>query len=227
MQILEQETIRESRIRKWFHKDNLIILVLAGILLFVIALPTKSETDEKSAAQTESSLVKGKAGGAAMEAGSTTGHNAEESDLDVYRVKQETRLKELLESMEGVGNVEVMLTFMSSEELVVEKDAPTVRSNTVEKDGEGGNRTISQFESEDTTVYSSVDGDSTPYVIKTLNPRVEGAFIVAQGATNSEVSRNITEAVCALFGVEAHRVKVVDMEHQSGISGTVTGLSGN
>lgn len=227
MQILEQETVREARLRKWFNKDNLIILVLAGILLFVIALPTKSEENEKSATHSESSLVKGTAGNKAKEASNATGQNAEESELDVYRIQQETRLKELLESMEGVGSVEVMLTFMSSEELVVEKDAPTVRSNTVEKDSEGGNRTISQFESGDTTVYSSESGDSTPYVIKTLNPRVEGAFIVAQGATDSEVSRNITDAVCALFGVEANRVKVVDMERKSGASGTVTGLSGN
>ena len=228
MQMLEQETVRESKLRKWFRKDNLIIVVLVGILLFVIALPTKSEADNASVMQTESNFMKGRAEDTTKSSVSTKGQNVEAESVSAeYALKQEERLEELLESMEGVGNVEVMLTFLSSEELVVEKDSPTVRANTVEKDSEGGNRTISQFESEDNTVYSSVDGDSTPYVIKTLNPRVEGAFIVAQGATDGEVSRNITDAVCALFGVEAHRVKVVDMEQKSGVSGTVTGLSGN
>ncbi len=220
MQILKQETIRESGFRKWFKRDNLIVVVLTGILLFVIALPTKPKTDEETIVPTQPGAFKSSA--ITIEENTT-----QASSLDEYRVQQEKRLKELLESMEGVGSVKVMLTFVSSEELVVEKDAPTVRSNTVEKDSEGGNRTISQFESGDTTVYNSEDGNSTPYVIKTLNPRVEGAFIVAQGATDGEVNRNITEAVCALFGVEAHRVKVVDMETNAGISGTVTGLSGN
>ncbi len=227
MQILEQEIISEAKVRKWFNKDNLIILVLAGILLFVIALPTKSEADEESATQVESSFMKDKEDESAKTSDTIEDGLETLSAMDEYAMKQEARLEALLESMEGVGSVEVMLTFVSSEELVVEKDTPTLRSNTVEKDSEGGNRTVSQFESEDTTVYSSVGGDSVPYVIKTLNPRVEGAFIVAQGATDAVISRNITEAVCALFGVEASRVKVVDMQYKSGTSGTVTGLSGN
>ena len=227
MQQLEQGTGREGRLRKWFHKDNLIVLVLAGILLFVIALPTESKAEGTKTAQPENSFLAEKSSEEGNTAANNAGMSKQKSSLDEYKSEQELRLKELLEAMEGVGSVEVMLTFVSSEELVVEKDKPTVRSNTVEKDSQGGNRTISQFESEDTTVYNSVDGDSTPYVIKTLNPRVEGALIVAQGAKDSGVSRNITEAVCALFGVEAHRVKVVDMEHKSGTSGTVTGLSGN
>ena len=31
----------EKGIKNWFRKDNLIVLVLAGILLVIIALPTK------------------------------------------------------------------------------------------------------------------------------------------------------------------------------------------
>ncbi len=224
MQILTQETENEPRLRKWFTKDNLIILVLAGILLFVITLPTKEE--KQTVPKEETALIKENSSGQ-TKATINAGGKQSETVWDEYAKAQEVKLEELLSAMEGVGDVEVMLTFVSSEELVVEKDAPTVRSNTVEKDSAGGNRTVSQFESGDTTVYSNASGAAEPYVVKTLNPRVEGVLVVAQGAADSEVSRNITEAVQALFGVEVHRIKVVDMGRSSEASRTVTGLSGN
>ena len=41
---------------------------------------------------------------------------------------------------------------------------------------------------------------------------VTGVLIAAQGADNSVVSRNIVEAVMALFQVEAHKIKVMKMK---------------
>lgn len=225
MQILAQESSGGNSLRKWFHKDNLIILVLAGILLFVISLPVE---DKDAKAAKKEPIAQSDEGGN-LDKTVSAGNHVEDA-LDKYTVAQEDKLEQLLASMEGVGKVEVMLTFVSSEELVVEKDAPSVRSNTVEKDSAGGSRTISDFETGDTTVYSNISGDSVPYVVKTLNPRVDGVLVVAQGASNSVISQNITEAVCALYGVEAHRVKVLDMG-DVGNSGTfgnaVTGLSGD
>ena len=42
--------------------------------------------------------------------------------------------------------------------------------------------------------------------------KVTGVLIAAQGADNSVVSRNIVEAVMALFEVEAHRIRVITMK---------------
>ncbi len=212
---------RENGFRKWFTRDNLVIVVLAGILLFVITLPTK----EQPAASSEKKVLE-EAAQTAEESVSAVSAT-EQTKLEEYASAQEQKLKQLLSAMEGVGEVEVMLTFASSEELVVEKDAPVVRSNTVEKDSAGGARTITQYEAGDTTVYTSVAGDSNPYVVKTLSPRVEGVLVMAQGGSDGEVVRNITEAVQALFGVEAHRVKVLDMDEPGTESGVVRGLSGN
>ena len=41
---------------------------------------------------------------------------------------------------------------------------------------------------------------------------VTGVLIAAQGADNSVVSRNIVEAVMALFQVEAHKIAVMKMK---------------
>ena len=39
--------LEKYHMEKWFRKDNLIIMVLAGILLAVIALPTKEEKNNE------------------------------------------------------------------------------------------------------------------------------------------------------------------------------------
>ena len=220
-----RERIRQGLRGKWFRKDNLIILILLGILLFIIALPTKEggqgEEDLKGLGgltdpfrdTVQSASVKD---GIAVETPGKAGEEGNESALEEYAIMQEAKLEALLSSMEGVGKVEVMLTFLSSEELVVEKDAPVVRSNTVEKDSEGGTRTVTQYESGDSTVYLSGSGVSEPYVVKTLNPRVVGVLVVAEGAGDDMVRGTLSEIVQALFGVEAQRVKVVPMRTAQG-----------
>ncbi len=221
---LEQQR-SEAGLRKWFTKDNLIILVLVGVLLFVITIPTKEKAGSQN--KTKQSVSEGSVLQERSQSAEGNMTVTANSTLEAYGQKQEAKLEAVLTSMEGVGQVEIMLTFTSSEELVVEKDAPVIRSNTVEKDSEGGSRTITQYEAGDGTVYQTDSGESSPYVVKTLNPRVEGVLVVAQGAYDPEVSRNIAEAVQALFGVETHRIKVVDMGKEGSRNGTITGLSGN
>lgn len=52
---------------------------------------------------------------------------------------------------------------------------------------------------------------SDPYVVQTLEPEVSGVVVVAKGGGQGKVDKTITEIVQALFGVEAHKVKVVAM----------------
>ena len=43
-----QKFLEKYHLQKWFHRDNLVILVLAGILLVVISFPTKEKEGETS-----------------------------------------------------------------------------------------------------------------------------------------------------------------------------------
>lgn len=218
-----------------FKKDNLILMILAGILLFIIALPTK-ETEKESPSITENINQSGNLSaenvpvvdftGMALASGDSVfskegGQQAESLQMDglqmadlqnTYGQTLERQLEEVLSSVEGVGKVKTMITFACSQEYILEKESLVNRSNTVEKDSQGGNRTVTQYQAEDTTVYSSTSGENIPYVTKTVSPRVEGVLVVAQGAGNGTVNRNITEVVQALFGLEVHKVKVVPMK---------------
>ncbi len=212
----------QKGLAKWFQRDNLIIIILSGILLLVIALPTKSSDEGSSSGSISSitgsshtSLDRGQSGSSSQKDDDGAGGNTSEEGQDSlaeYEVALEKRLEEILEGMAGAGKVEVMITFASSEELVVEKDRPMTRSNTTESDGEGGTRTIYQTDSGETTVYYGEGSDREPYVVKTLTPKVEGVLVAAQGAETGEVNKNITEAIQALFDVEAHKIKVIRMK---------------
>ena len=221
--------IRKDSIVKFLNnKNNLLIIVLLGVLFMVIVIPvdtagtggkSTSGRNNNSSYQTENTGTGYQAGGTAGYTagyGETTGSGTGGSTGTGYVWEQEQYIKEmeakaesLLSGVSGAGQVKVMITLRASSEQVVEKDMPVTRSQTSEQDSQGGSRMVSEFATEDATVYRKGNGYEEPYVVKTLSPSVEGVVVVAEGAGNGEVSKNLSEAVQILFGVEAHRVKVL------------------
>lgn len=213
----EQSKGKDAWFKKWFQRDNLIILVLSGVLLFIIALPIEDSANQKTqSTETRIKQESGLQGSGNNTDTKATAQNILSDSENVaeydYAAYLEEKLENTLGDISGVGRVEVMLTLQSSEELVVEKDTPVSRSNTNETDSEGGSRVISQTDAGETTIYRTEGSNSEPYVVKTILPKVEGVLVVAQGAGKGTVDKSITEIVQALFGVEAHKVKVVAME---------------
>jgi stage III sporulation protein AG len=183
---------------KWFKKDNLIILVLMGVLIFIVALPSKDSSGDD-------------------EINSTTQNDSDEDDVyslsseDEYVAQLESRLEEILSGVDGVGKVKVMVTLAASEEIVIEKDTPSSRSQTNESDSGGGTRIVTQMENDEETVYITEGTKSTPYVVKTIVPEIEGVVVVGQGCGKGSVDKTVTEIVQALLGIEAHKVKVAKL----------------
>ena len=202
---------------KWFRRDNLLILVLLGVLLFIVALPVKKE--DPAATDTGMEITEQYNAGILTSSGQQ--NVAQQDTVDVgtqavtagsteeYAVYLEEKLKKMLESIRGVGEVEVMITLESSEERIVEKDMTAERSQTEEQDSAGGTRTVSSSNTGYQTVYQE-GSQGSPFVVKTLTPKVEGVLVVAEGAGKGNMTGEITQIAQALFGVEAHKVKVLE-----------------
>lgn len=210
-----KQWFEKKGMEKYFRRDNLLILILAGILLVIIALPTKDGGDKKDDGGEVRDNSSGLSGGT-IQSGQSSAAEAdtvwgEEADLD-YAAGLERRLEDALSNMADVGKVKVMITLKSSRELVVEKETPVNRSATTETDAQGGSRTVNTSEMGENVVYSTDGSSSEPYVVKSLAPEIEGVLVVAEGAGSGTVNRTVTEIVQALFGVEAHKVKVVRLE---------------
>lgn len=170
--------------------------VLAGLLLLVIAIPSGKTSEERTGAES-----------AGLE---KTADKTEEYGLWENARQMEKRLESVLGQVEGVGEVKVMITFQSSGEKIVEKDWRNSQSEseqTQEGQGAGNSRTE---EKEEVTVYErGENGGEAPYVKEVMEPQVEGVLVAAEGGGNSVTAANITEAVMALFDIEAHKIKVM------------------
>ena len=136
-----------------------------------------------------------------------SGGSQDTSDYEAYLEEKTART---LQHVEGVGKAEVMITLKSGAQKIIEKDQQSSSQTTEEEDSQGGTRTSNDISSDKTSVYEqNSDGSQSPYVSKELSPEIEGVVVIADGGDNAVVVKNITEAVQALFGVEAHKIKIM------------------
>lgn len=176
-------------------KNQLLLILLTGILLLVIAFPVpdSSESTDQQSENVRETM--------------TAGSQDSGGDYEKYLEEKTARV---LEDVEGVGEVTVMITLKSDGQKIIEKDQSSSSQTTEEEDSSGGTRSVEDQSSDKTSIYEqTADGASTPYVSKELAPEVEGVVVIADGGDNAVVAQNITEAVQALFGVEAHKIKIM------------------
>ena len=134
---------------------------------------------------------------------------------DSYETQLETRLKQLLSQVDGVGQTEVMIVIKESEEKIWRTDITTSISSTQETDQGGGTRKIESSEQSEDTILSGSSGQGAPILEKEIRPRIAGVVVSAQGGGNPKVQAEITEAVEALFDVPSHKIKVLKMVNGS------------
>ena len=214
------EKIKEFLLRK----DNLIIIVLTGILMLIIAWPIEGEKENEISTsklwdRSKSNIYQNNEDRIENTLNEENFlNNGIAVDSGIFREEYivsnlEERLEEILSAVQGVGRVKVMITLSSSGEKIVEKDIPLERNSIVENDSTGGNRSTNEMYSQEETVYSTnSNGDKVPYVIKENSARVEGVSVVAEGGGDAAVQKNISDVIQALFGIEAHKIKVVKMK---------------
>ncbi|HZG58058.1 stage III sporulation protein AG [Paenibacillus sp.] len=133
---------------------------------------------------------------------------AKDSKFSAFEASYEDELKEILQKIVGVGEVSVLVTIDSTEEIVAERNMNESTQETNERDPNGANRHITQTTRSGEIVIVSESGDNAPVVRKTIKPNVRGVFIVAEGAENQTVKKMIIEAVERGLGVPPHKISV-------------------
>ena len=173
-------------------KEKWILFLLIGVLIAVLFIPIEEKDFEEMKMQ-ENSTEEIRIMDSKKEA------------VHAYEKELSEKLVCILEQMEGAGKVSAWVTISESAEVVFSLEGTKEMTKLEEADSAGGTRI------EETSIVNQsvvLDTNGNPYIIKTIEPKVEGVFVVAEGAGNSTVKKNITEAVEVLFDIDVHRIKV-------------------
>lgn len=222
-------------IKKWgqklrnMKKEDYIVILLLGVLLLIISLPTDRGKEEKKSGWeegTDAELLKNDEAGTgdqrgeekeedmgntAVEAGNFNNNDC--CDIDVYVDHLEKRVEEMLSGMEGAGKVRVMITVSDMGTEILERNKEITTSDLQETDNAGGSRkSLENGQREEVIYVRDADGNEKPYVVCKKLPEVTGVVVMAQGAGNTKVKENIIGAVGVLFNLNEHRIKVIRMK---------------
>lgn len=176
--------IRDKIRGKEFIKRVVIVLVV-GIIFMIVG---EFSSNESSKEKTDEECIK---------------------PLQSQSVERD--MEEVLGSIEGAGRVKVMITYKTSREVIREFEKREVISDTKEDDGGGGSKLIQQREISDSITFEESNGCRRAVVRKEIEPEIKGVVVVAEGACDDNVRRNLQIAAKVLTGVPVHKISVFAM----------------
>ena len=171
---MEKLNLKKIAAIKNIGKEKLVLLALAGIMLIGASYFESIGLDEQVDMKFE----------------------VEKDDNGDYENTIEQKVKKIISSVEGVSNVNVMVTFKCGNEKILQLDS--------ENSSDEGKNTLKKS----TVILNGNDGES-PYVVKEMNPQIEGIAITAKGITNGK-KEEIMNMLSALFDVPIHKISVIE-----------------
>jgi len=189
-------------------KDKWLILLAVGMIILILTFPSGSgmaaRVEKTAESKNQTALQKG------IETEPADGEAAVAAGADrTYEEQLEARVKRILKTVDGVGQVEVMIVLKSSEEKVLRVDKDSSDSSTEEKDSSGGTRRITSADRKENTILTGSGENTSPIVEKEIRPEIEGIIISAQGGGSPTVKAEISGAMEALFNLPPHKIKVL------------------
>lgn len=164
------------------------LIFMAGIcILALIVIAVMPDGKDQEASANEDNIIQ-----ASAEV------ESEKKDLEV-------KLTEILSKINGAGDVDVMITFESSEELVPAYNSNTTTETTKEQDSSGGERTTTSSTENKTMITSN---SNEPVVLKTSEAKIKGVIVVASGASDSSVKEKLYSAVQTSLQISGHQVEI-------------------
>lgn len=121
----------------------------------------------------------------------------------------EQELEMILSQIQGVGKVDVLITYSESSSINPLYNENS-SSSTIEENANSDNKKITQTQSISKEILT--DNSSNPVIQKTSSPKTEGAVIIAEGASSAEIKTRIVSAVEAATGLATHKIQVFEMK---------------
>jgi len=129
--------------------------------------------------------------------------------IGVLEKELESKLQTNILMMEGVGQVQVSVNFLTGlKNEYVRNNNVTKRTNK-ETDKTGGTRETTEITENNQVVMPS--GSSQPVIVMEDRPEIGGVLVIAEGARDPKVREGIHTAVQTLLNIPSARITVVPM----------------
>ena len=197
------ETTGEKNSKKKI--ENLVFLIVLVIVTVVIINTIWNGEKKTNKEQTNNDASKQLAITDSQNLNQNQIQSSEEKNLEIS-------LEEILAQIQGVGEVNVLLNYSESSEVVAMYNETSRSSNTQETDTEGGTRNIQETDIQKDIIYQEDNGEKVPITQKIVQPKIEGAIITAKGANQANIKANIIQAVEAVTGLATHKIQVFEMQ---------------
>lgn len=182
--------------------ENLVFLVIVLIIMVVVINYIWNGNKSSNKTITNSAGRQLASSKTSQDADSNQSYSSSNSE------SLERRLEDILKNIDGVGDVKVFINYSESSETVAMYNENSKKSTTEETDKSGGVRKVEETDSQKEVIYQKQNGNKTPIVQKTIEPKIEGAIITAKGASDINVKTNIIQAVEAATGLATHKIQV-------------------
>ena len=196
----------KEKIANLFKQKNITNLIILLLLVIMFYLVVSYFTGVNNITKSEKTNLE------KVSKEDMNSNSKKDSEVLSYQEKQEKDLERILGKINGVGSVDVVINFQSSEVKVPAVDNSSQKSTTEETDSEGGTRVNSQETDGDKIVMSNSSNGSEPVILKTEKPEVLGVMVVAEGAEDSKIKYEITKAISSLYNISVDKVNVLEMK---------------
>ncbi len=164
-----------EKVKKIKNKEIIVgIVIIAIVVVIYSSIASGSETEESSTADVTVSVG------------------------DITEGMEE-RLSEILSSVEGAGEVKVMISYCTTAELVT---AVATETYTTESNGSTVTTTT------ETPIILSVNGDEELVVLQELMPEIKGVIVVAEGGGSISVRIELISAIQTVLDVNANQIAI-------------------
>lgn len=127
-----------------------------------------------------------------------------------YDRKLQEKLAGLLEGIEGVSNVEVLVTYYDRGEKEYARKVDEETRETSEEDGGGGMREVLEVsKSSEYATVTEADGIEAPLVKTERLPQIKGVLVVGGGLKNERLKLEVLRSLQSILGLPAHRIAVM------------------
>lgn len=121
----------------------------------------------------------------------------------------ESKLQTNLALMEGVGRVQVSVSFATGLKSEYARNDNVTKNTSKETDKNGGTRETTQITENNQVVMAS--GSTQPVLVMEDRPEIAGILVIAEGAKDAKVREDIHLAVQTLLSIPGVKITVAPM----------------